>query len=152
MSYQTSLLQQSFIEWLKTIKFHNAFAVTIGMRKSNKYQYSRCLKHLINRINKKCFGNSYKRFGNGFDIVSVREGDDTYPHYHLIIDNKTHIPPTNLHRIIRNEWNKCDLGLGDYVDVRKMDNDGWIGYIAKHRSKPLYDEAIDWENIHIKGR
>lgn len=151
MSYNSTLLQQSFIHWVKGIKFFNPFAVTIGMKKSNSYQYSRCLKHLLNRINKRCFGNSYKRFGNGFNVISVREGDDNYPHYHLIIDNKSHINQTQLHNIIKDEWKKCDLGLGDYVDVKKMDDKGWIGYISKHRSKPIYDEAIDWENIHIKG-
>ena len=82
-------------------------------------------------------------------MIAVREGE-SYPHYHLILDNHSALTTQQLSQKVRDEWGKTDLGLADYVDVKEMQSVGWISYISKHQSKAIYDESIDWDNIVIR--
>ena len=82
-------------------------------------------------------------------MIAVREGE-SYPHYHLILDNHSALTTQQLSQKVRDEWGKTDLGLADYVDVKEMQSVGWISYISKHKSKAIYDESIDWDNIVIR--
>ena len=149
MAYSNQSLKMSFIEWVKSLSFTNPIAITMGMRLAEPLRYSRCLRHFSNRLNQKVFGNGFRRFGERFGMIAVREGD-AYPHYHLILDNHSHLTTQQLTEKVRDEWSKTDLGLADYVDVKEMHSVGWISYISKHQSKAIYDESIDWDNIVIR--
>jgi len=135
--------------WLGDIDFINPFAITLTLKSSNFRENNQNIRHFLNRLNQSYLQNSYRRYKKRLTVLVASEGNgDIRNHHHLIIDNPFLDRDREFVRKVRESWIKSELGLRK-IEVEKMKGDGWIKYITKFKSKPIYKDSFDFENFHI---
>ena len=128
----------------------NCFAVTLTMRQrvDNKsldnISSSQNLKHFLNILNTKCFGNAFKRFGKKLRVFPSLERSSTGRwHYHLILENPYPDNSMKFERMIESAWFKTSY-RHRLIDIKHSINEGWGDYITKFDHR---DNEIDWVNL-----
>lgn len=158
-------IQTAFRDFARTDHWTCPFAVTLTMKQATDAvdgdrkvkvfldpdKASQNLSHLLNRLNKRIFGNRAKRFGNGLRVIPVLEGGrGERLHYHLMIDCPREELQDRFEPMINEIWQQTQWGFRQ-TDIRPYADDGWKDYISKLRDKPDYADAIDWRNYHNPG-
>jgi len=116
-------------------------------------------RHFSNRLNKKVFGNSFRRYGKRLKMVVVEEGgkNEVRLHLHTVIETPSHLDQLQFKSLIGDIW--TNKTLWGYEDIRfdvpnksKGDVSGWINYITKSKTKGRdLNSSIDWENTYLVG-
>jgi len=144
------LLKKTIKDYAKSFDITNCFAVTLTMKQrvNNKsldnISSSQNLRHFLNVLNKKCFGNAYKRFNKRLRVLpSLERSSDGRWHYHLILENPYLDNPSKFERMVEFAWFKTDYGYRK-IDIQYKANKGWGDYITKFNHR---DNEIDWSNL-----
>ena len=164
-------LKQTTTEFLNTYAPCCTHALTLQMclptlnasekRMDKLYeQATRTTRQFIRRIAYEAFGNGVKRKPNQYHplVITAIEGTlNTYDknrtlHAHIALGNilTTHSnikTEAQLKQIIRETWLATDYGKDD-IDIKTMQNNGWITYITKEMQNGNM-ECVDWQNCHI---
>ena len=143
-------LKKSIKDYAMDFDPTNCFAVTLTMKQrvDNKsldnITSSQNLRHFLNVLNKKCFGNAYKRFNKRLRVLpSLERSSDGRWHYHLALENPFPINPMKFERMIESAWFKTSY-KHRHIDIKHKVNEGWGDYITKFNHR---DNEIDWENV-----
>lgn len=134
---------------LDTAKDHD-LAVTLTLKQQDgptrldSIEASKNLRHFLNRLNKKAYGNAAQRFGKKVEVVPMLEASYAGRlHYHLALKNP--FPTVAICRsAIIDCWSKTRWGY-DEVDVQPIYSSGWIDYITKSKLTDVWDV----ENSHM---
>ena len=141
--------RKELIDWIGKVEFICPFSVTLSMKEHRSWEFNRNFRHFCNRLNQSYLQNSYRRYKKRLTVLVASEGNgDIRNHHHLIIDNPFIDRDREFVRKVRESWIKSELGLRK-IEVEKMKGDGWIKYITKFKSKPIYKDSFDFENFHI---
>ena len=137
-------------KYLSKDNFENMLSVTLSMKqrelgeKLDPIKASQNLRHFLNLLNKKTFGNSFKRNGRRVEVIPVLENSCAGRlHYHLAIRNPNLDRSFWFETQIKHLWSNTRWGYSENKIERYADA-GWIKYITKLNS---HDE-VDWENFY----
>lgn len=147
--------------YISEVQFNEPLSVTltekkfiVGMNfnkfKNDRIRSSQNTKHFLNRINQSVFKNSFHRYGKRLKSFVVREfsSHTKQPHIHMILETPNRFSFDEFKEVINECWWRTKFGY-HHTDVRKMNDDGWLDYLLKDRTKIDLMKDIDWENTHI---
>lgn len=155
-------IKKAVKEWIDIGKWNNPYSVTFTFKrqiygsdatKSDKvyldeFKASQNLRHFLNILHKKMFGNTTSRFGARVDVFPAMEQSDTkHLHYHMILDCPSGLRTNNYEELIRECWQKTEWG-DVQMCVKSFADEGWVSYILKNADKYSVAEAIDWNNVY----
>ena len=110
---------------------------------------SQNLRHFLNLLNKRVYGNAHARHKLRIPVIPMLEGGTSKRlHYHLMIDCPRDDLKPIYPEIIRSLWGRTLWGY-DHIDIQANADSGWINYISKLRDKPIFEDSIDWVNYSI---
>lgn len=145
-------LQPFVRQYLTSIDLSVFVGVTLTMKqmvdleKLDPVSSSQNLRHFMNILNKKIFGNRYSRYGLKLQIFPVLEfslGERL--HYHLILEIPRDFDFDGFKHLIHSVWMNTRFGHRE-IHIDDSIDEGWINYITKfHHSK----DQVDWENVHL---
>ena len=145
-------LKSHIRNYLDNIDLSRFIGVSLTMKQNvdgqilDPFLSSQNLRHFMNLLNKKVYGNRFSRYGLKLQIFPVLEnsvGDRL--HYHLIIESPVDMDFDRLNHIIHTLWMTTRFGHREFHIDQTIDN-GWIKYITKFHHK---DDQVDWENVHL---
>lgn len=150
------VLRTSYKDWLSTKLFEDGVNITftvkqmLGSVKVDNLKLETNFKYFRNILNKKIFGNSFRRFGKQLKMLVVREVSALQRlHLHTIIELPKHLDFKRFVYLIRLCWNKTLFGYGQ-IHIEKpstqLREEGWFHYIMKKKSKLDFGDSIDLEN------
>ena len=160
MSYLSTLRhQQAFRDFCHTDGWNAPYAVTLTMKQGipidqSRRAYERLtperasqnLRHFLNLLNKRVYGNAHVRHKLRIPVIPVREGGTrSRLHYHIMIDCPRDDLKPVYPELIRSLWGRTRWGY-DQIDIQADADSGWINYISKLRDKPSFEDSIDWVN------
>ncbi len=135
--------------FIKDFNIDNCFGVTLTLKQGIKNQKlddiscSQNLKHFLNVINQKCFGNQVKRFGKRLRVLPVLEvSRGNRLHYHLTLENPFPNNPNYFSQLIDSIWKRTKFG-NNHIHIHENVNWEWNDYITKFNYK---NDQIDWMN------
>ena len=105
------------------------------------------LKHFLNLINSKVFGNGFKRYGKKLKVITKYEDNinQNHKHNHLILEIPQRYDYLTFTKIIIESINKTHW-LYHQFDIQKPTSHkrkvGWFNYIMKGN----LNNSIDWNN------
>ena len=145
------MLKGSIKEYVKDFDTTNCFGVTLTLKQRVDYKSinnnisSQNLRHFLNVLNKKCFGNSFKRFDKKLRVLPVLERSSKGRfHYHLTLQNPFPNNPNKFESMINHTWFNTNYGFRHtYVDMNI--DQGWNDYITKFSTS---DDEVDWINFN----
>ena len=147
MSYKE--LNGRLKEYVKDFDVNNTFGVTLTLRQGIKNQKlddissSQNLRHFLNVLNQKVFGNQVKRFNKGLRVLPILEmSKGNRLHYHLTLENPYPKDPNRFSDLIEVTWNKTKFG-NRHVHIHKNVNWEWNDYITKFNNS---SDQVDWMN------
>jgi hypothetical protein len=136
-------------EYVKDFDVNNTFGVTLTLRqgiKSQKLDEISCsqnLRHFLNVLNQKVFGNRVKRFNKRLRVLPILEiSKGNRLHYHLTLENPFPKDPNRFSDLIEVVWNKTKFGHR-HIHIHKNVNWEWNDYITKFNNSR---DQIDWMN------
>ena len=157
-------LRQATLDWMMEKADSYTHALTLTMKQSRRvmtqrgevverlttYSATTNMRHFINRLNARLYGNAAKaaRGGKGITLLGALEGGATGNniHYHCVIGR---LPErlTNKERdgLIRAAWQQTHFG-NEQVNIQALKTTGWMSYMVKELGK-LSCDIIDWENV-----
>lgn len=108
------------------------------------------LKHFLNLVNSKVFGNGFKRYGKKLKILSKNElSINQRLHNHLILEKPKRYDYLIFSKIIIQSINKTDwMYLEHHINHPTSMNEkmGWLNYIMKGDLINNPNNSIDWNN------
>ncbi len=109
------------------------------------------MRHFLNVLNKKVFGNAHFRFNKSLKCIPIIEKDEnTRIHYHLILEHlsRGNMMPETYFLLMQSLWKHGRVKTnGLYMND---ENASWKNYILKNRTKQdLKDLSIDIENLSL---
>jgi hypothetical protein len=108
------------------------------------------LKHFLNLVNSKVFGNGFKRYGKKLKILSKNEFSiNKRLHNHLILEKPKRYDYLIFSKIIIQSINKTDwMYLEHHINHPTSMNEklGWFNYIMKGDLINNPTNSIDWNN------
>ena len=108
------------------------------------------LKHFLNLINSKVFGNGFKRYGKKLKILSKNEYSiNRRLHNHLILEKPKRYDYLIFSKIIIQSINKTDwMYMEHHINHPTSMNEkmGWFNYIMKGDLINNPNNSIDWNN------
>ena len=137
-------------QYLYLSDFTDWFGITLTLKQVvegvqiDHIRSSQNLRHFLNLLNKKLFGNSSFRNNKKVEIIPVLE--QSYSgrfHFHLVMKKPVFSSSFYFTQQIRTLWNKTKWGYNEIHIDQPIDN-GWINYITKTRSS----DKIDWVNFN----
>jgi hypothetical protein len=151
--------QAATLEWISARNWRDPFAVTLTLKQRcpetgiciDSITASGNFRHFTNLLSRKCLGSAFKRYGQRVQIIPVLEGGNGKRwHYHAMADCPRSDISQRFPDLIRQAWTQTHWGYHE-TDVRPCDM-GWLKYILKHRDKPSFDLALDWQNCQLAER
>ena len=149
-------VKTAYKKWLSTKLFENGLNITFTLKqvvegvKIDNVVLEKNFRYFKNMLNKKVFGNAYKRFGKQLKMLVVREVSALHRlHLHTIIELPNHILRERFIHLIRLCWSKTRFGYGEMYIEQPTNFEmevGWFNYIMKNRSKIDFGDSIDLEN------
>lgn len=151
MSLLSSTLNGRLKEYLIDFDVNNFFGVTLTLQQGIKNQKldtissSQNLRHFLNVLNQKCFGNQSKRFNKRLRVLPVIErSKGKRLHFHLTLENPFPNDPNRFSYLIESVWKKTKFGHR-HIEINPNIDQGWNDYITKFENK---DDEVDWMNFH----
>ena len=159
LQYVTNLhIQQSLRGFLDISHWEKAMAVTLTMKQAlggrhyvpiNEEDCTQNLRHALNLLNRKLFGNNFRRKNRRIEVIPTLELDSSGRyHYHLALNVPAHFPFLRCFFELRSIWQKTRWGH-KIADFDRMRDPGWVDYITKIDSLYGYSDKIDWANLHL---
>ena len=161
--------RQANLDWFANFDCKDWYAVTLNLEQSlpdvngercrlTEQVASRNLRHYINILEKRFYGNAARRYGKHLEIIPTFEyagKNKRYLHYHAHIKRPAHIPEWKFENQLRNFWFKTEWGTLNVLVVKHADK-GWLKYITKETkgwsANPEWNfENIDFLNIRFAG-
>ena len=137
------------MEWFKSTTLINPYAVTLNIKEIKWKDISQNFRYFMNRLNTLFLKKSYLRYGNRLKVIPIVEGNDVInPHYHCVLDNPYLNRDDEFVRCIEDSWKRTPL-QNNRMDIKKMRDNGWYGYILKSRSKSNLLDSVDFNNLHL---
>jgi hypothetical protein len=149
-------LREALLEFCREKNWINPQAVTLTLRTSRlvgtvrvkltAFEAQRNLRHFLKVVHKKLapFGFPKKAV---LQCLPIFEDDEVRPHLHLMLDRPACIEAAEYADLLQYEWSRTDWAL-ERADIKPCDDDdGWLDYISKLRTKSDYAAAIDWTNF-----
>jgi len=137
--------------YFKDFDISNCFGVSLSLEQyaNNKsidnISSSQNLKHFLNVLNNRCFGNAFKRFNKKLRVISVLERSKVGRwHYHLTLQNPFPDDPYKFESMINHAWHNTNYG-DKRVHFHRNINEGWNDYITKFNTS---DDEVDWLNYN----
>ncbi len=147
MSYKE--LNSRLKDYVVDFDVNNTFGVTLTLRQGIKNQKldeiscSQNLRHFLNVLNQKVFGNRVKRFNKRLRVLPILEiSKGNRLHYHLTLENPFPKDPNRFSDLIEVVWNKTKFGHR-HIHIHKNVNWEWNDYITKFKNS---NDQIDWMN------
>ncbi len=147
MSYKE--LNGRLKDYVVDFDVNNTFGVTLTLRQGIKNQKlddissSQNLRHFLNVLNQKVFGNRVKRFNKRLRVLPILEmSKGNRLHYHLTLENPFPKDPNRFSDLIEVVWNKTKFGHR-HIHIHKNVNWEWNDYITKFNNS---NDQIDWMN------
>ena len=136
-------------DYLINFDVNNSFGVTLTLKQGIKNQKlddiscSQNLKHFLNVLNQKVFGNKVKRFGKRLKVLPVLEiSKGNRLHYHLTLENPFPNNPNRFSYLINSIWERTKFG-NHHVHIHENVNWEWNDYITKFNN---INDQVDWMN------
>jgi hypothetical protein len=106
------------------------------------------LTHWLNVVRKKLVRLGFSKHA-ALQRVPIFEGRQHQhrPHYHLMLDKPDCIETPEYETLIQHEWQRTRWGHQRVTVDACHDEDGWLNYITKLRTKEQYAASIDWTNF-----
>jgi hypothetical protein len=149
VSLLSSQLKEDLKKYVVDFDIDNTFGVTLTLRQGIKNQKldeiscSQNLRHFLNVLNQKVFGNQVKRFNKRLKVLPVLEmSKGNRLHYHLTLENPYPQDPNRFSDLIEVVWNKTKFGHR-HIHIHKNVNWEWNDYITKFNNS---NDQIDWMN------
>jgi len=143
-------LKEAIKDYVNNFDLTNCFGVTLTMKQGvdnkslDNINSSQNLRHFLNILNKKCFGNAFKRFDKRLRVFPSLERSSTSRwHYHLALENPFPSNPMKFERMIESAWFKTSY-KHRRIEIKHKVNAGWGDYITKFDHR---DNEIDWGNL-----
>ena len=147
MSYKE--LSGRLKDYVVDFDVNNTFGVTLTLKQGIKNQKldeiscSQNLRHFLNVLNQKVFGNRVKRFNKRLRVLPILEiSKGNRLHYHLTLENPFPKDPNRFSDLIEVVWNKTKFGHR-HIHIHKNVNWEWNDYITKFNNS---NDQIDWMN------
>ena len=108
------------------------------------------LKHFLNLVNSKVFGNGFKRYGKKLKVITKYEDNinQNHKHNHLILEIPQRYDYLTFTKIIIESINKTQW-LYHQFDIQQPTSHkrkvGWFNYIMKGN----LNDSIDWNNTTL---
>lgn len=109
------------------------------------------MRHFLNVLNKKVYGNAHKRFKKSVKCIPIIEKDEnTKIHYHLILEHLSRGKMTSVtYELIMQSFWKFGRIKSNGLFINDEDS-SWKDYILKKRTKnEVKDLSIDIENMSL---
>jgi len=146
-------------DYLMSKRVVNPLNVTLTNKQSfngiklDEITSERNFRHFKNVLNRRVFGNGYKRFGKELQMLVVREISSNQRHHiHCVIEHPKRYEISDFERLIRDVWTSTDFGYEE-IHIEQPSSqrreDGWLSYIMKDRTKVTLDQSIDWINSSV---
>ena len=159
MNLSIKLNNEEYRKWIKTKKVNNPLNVTFTQKQRVNGQIldnissEQNFKHFKNRLNKRVFGNGYRRFNKQLEMLVIREGTSQIRHHlHCVIEQPKRFGFNEFVSLIKTEWLNTKFGY-NHIHIEKPTTqervDGWLDYIMKDRTKIDLSTSIDFENSTI---
>lgn len=157
--------KEVYMDFLRSRSIPNPLAVTLTLKQNltvmtnrgsytiplNRDNLERTVRHFLNKLNRSTFGKSSQRYGKRLSVVPVIEyGPDTRWHVHMMLEKPDRMNLERFQETIKHCWTKTKFGYEHMVIEPAYDQDGWLGYMLKNRTKPdgLHD-SIDWNITYL---
>jgi hypothetical protein len=126
-----------------------AVSLTLKQRNSENWKLTdeiarKELRHLLNRLGRKFFGNQHRRKRLRRFVVWER-GHGGGLHLHMAIDRPTGISIPEFEHFVISVWISLEWGRKE-CEFKEIVDEGWMNYILKNRSKDSLDWSVDLEN------
>lgn len=157
MRYRT--LDEEIEEFIRSKRVVNPLNVTLtelqicgGIRLDDIISEQN-FRHFRNVLNRKVFGNGYRRFGKELQMLVVREVSTNQRHHiHCVIELPQRYEFQTFKNLIFDVWRSTDFGYEE-IHIEKPSSkereDGYLGYIMKKRTKVSFEQSIDWMNSSV---
>lgn len=107
-------------------------------------------RHFRNLLNRRLFGNAYKRHGRQLSMFVVQEdGAWQRHHLHAIIEKPASLTTEEFIALVMECWGKTRFGYREHHFEEPADQAweaGWVNYCLKKRTKADVASSIDWAN------
>lgn len=149
-------IQNATADWLKGLEWNRPFALTLTFKhgKSRPLSPDVCAQnvhHYLNLLCARLFKTSERKRGCDLKVFAVRETDaEGRIHYHLILDcppKASHMSDEWFAHFLEHWW--LQTRWGNKQICVKPCGMGWIDYMLKPRTKPNYDDCLDWQVSRI---
>lgn len=157
-STDVAALRHAFLNFCKTKIWTNPQAVTLTLKVARRIDSGGWLRlsqtaaqqnlsHFLNVLRKGLWRRGFLEEPE-LQCIPIYEGcQDVRPHIHLVLDKPDGIGQEHYTALIHQEWSRTHWGH-QLVTVEPCHNEeGWLTYIAKARTKADYGDAIDWMNF-----
>jgi hypothetical protein len=150
-------LRESLLEFCRSKNWISPQAVTLTLRTSRPAgtvwvkltaaDAQQNLRHFLNVVHKKLAAYGFPKRAE-LQCVPIFEGDDAVrPHFHLMLDRPACIEAAEYADLLERAWSRTYWGH-QRTEIKPCDDeDGWLDYISKLRTKSDYAAAIDWTNF-----
>jgi len=110
-------------------------------------------RHFRNVLNRKVFGNGYKRFNRQLQMLVIREvSSDKRHHLHCVIEQPQKYEFEEFVSLIHSVWSVTKFGYKQ-IHIEKPSSqqreDGWLDYIMKDYTKVSLSTSIDYVNSTV---
>ena len=148
----------ALLDFCKSKTWTSPHAVTLTLKVGSQiggawhtltqYEAQQNLRHWLNVLRKKLVRLGFAKDGE-LQRVPIFEGreHEVRPHYHLMLDKPDCIETPQYESLIRYEWQRTRWGHQRVTVDACYDEDGWLRYISKLRTKEQYADSIDWTNF-----
>ena len=155
----SSNLNDQLKNYLRSNRVKNPINITFTQKQKvdgkwiDDFQSEQNFKHFKNVLNRKVFGNGYKRFNKQLEMLVIREVSLNQRHHlHCIIELPLRYWFDEFSSLIKNIWKNTKFGY-DQIDIEKpssqLREDGWLEYIMKDFTKVSLSTSIDYENSSV---
>ena len=149
-------VRNSYKEWILSKSFQNPLNVTFTLKqivegwRVDLINAETNFRYFRNILNKKVFGNAFRRFGKELKMLVVREVSlHQRLHLHTIIELPNHINLDKFIGLVKRCWEKTLFGYQEIhfkKPTSKQEEVGWFRYIMKTNQKTDFGESIDLNN------
>jgi len=152
-------LNQQICEYINLFKVPNPVNVTFTEKQSfnglwlDDIVSEQNFRHFSNHLNRKVFGNGWRRYGKRLKMLVVREISPLNRHHlHTCIELPQRLSLSTFHSQIKSTWERCDFGY-NHIHIEKPSSlareEGWIRYMMKTHYMKGFEYNIDWTNSTV---
>ncbi len=145
--------RETLRKWLNSVNWFNPYGITLTLKQKvngiplDNYKCQSVMSNFLGRINRKVFGNNYKRRKQQIQRVVSLETDKR-KHYHLILSLPERYGLQETSSMIEQTWNDRVIPYC-YKEkkINQLNNtEGWIKYITKFENSA---DEVDYLNCYL---